>query len=160
MTRERAYPLLQITEYWGDMHQQFLRLIDLVPDDRWDWSPKRELWNFRGILLHVPMARNNWLNGVVKDGETSPDLLREGQSREGMKQQHQLSWERLERFLSDPEKLASTYEGTHSYPYPEAYSHTGHWLAYHLLEHDVHHRADIFHYMQALGIDHGDAETP
>ena len=36
----------------------------------------------------------------------------------------------------------------------------GHWLAFHGLEHDVHHRADIFFYMALLGIEHGFIETP
>jgi len=29
---------------------------------------------------------------------------------------------------------------------------TGDWIAFHLLEHDIHHRADIFHYLALLGI--------
>jgi uncharacterized damage-inducible protein DinB len=36
----------------------------------------------------------------------------------------------------------------------------GHWLAYHLVEHDIHHRADIFHYLALLGIEHPQLETP
>jgi uncharacterized damage-inducible protein DinB len=42
----------------------------------------------------------------------------------------------------------------------EPYSFSGHWLAYHLLEHDVHHRADIFAYLALLGIEHPQVETP
>jgi len=33
-------------------------------------------------------------------------------------------------------------------------------IAYHLLEHDIHHRADIFHYLALLGIEHPQVETP
>ncbi len=35
----------------------------------------------------------------------------------------------------------------------------GHWLAFGHLEHDVHHRADIIHYLDALGIDHPEPDT-
>ena len=37
---------------------------------------------------------------------------------------------------------------------------TGHWIAFHLLEHDIHHRADIFHYLALLGIETPDVGTP
>ena len=33
-------------------------------------------------------------------------------------------------------------------------------IASHLLEHDVHHRADLFHYLALLGIEHPEVETP
>ena len=37
---------------------------------------------------------------------------------------------------------------------------TGHWVAFHLLEHDLHHRSDIFHYLALLEIEHPDVGTP
>ncbi len=60
----------------------------------------------------------------------------------------------MRRFFSDPERLAAEYEafrGDHP---------TGHWIAFHLLEHDIHHRADIFHYLALLGIEHPQIGTP
>ena len=36
----------------------------------------------------------------------------------------------------------------------------GHWIAFHLLEHDIHHRADIFHYLALLEIEHPEIGTP
>jgi len=152
-----AYPPLDITQYWSSLNEHLLQLVDVIPDDQMNWSPKRELWNFRGILLHVAAGRHGWLANTVKDGAATPDVLRLGQTRDGMKEQLGLSWARLERFLSDPAKLAATYEGDY---YGERYSLAGHWIAYHLLEHDVHHRADIFHYLALLGIEHPQVETP
>ena len=36
----------------------------------------------------------------------------------------------------------------------------GHWIAFHLLEHDIHHRSDIFHYLALLEIEHPEVGTP
>jgi uncharacterized damage-inducible protein DinB len=153
-----TFPPLDVTAIWARVNEQIVTLSDCIPDDKMNWSPKPELWNFRGILLHVAGARHGWLEGTVKDGETSPvDLYQVGQTREGMKDQLRLSWRRMERFLSDPAKLAATYKGMY---FGEEQSFTGHWLAYHLLEHDIHHRADIFHYLALLGIEHPHVETP
>ncbi len=155
-----GFPPIDVASEWPKLSEQLVSLVDVVPDDKMNWSPKPELWNLRGILLHVPMARYNWLASNVKDGEATVDVgefLREGQTKDGMRQHLRLSWERLERFLSAPGKLDATYELSY---YGEPHKLTGHWVAYHLLEHDIHHRADIFHYLALLGIEHPNVETP
>jgi uncharacterized damage-inducible protein DinB len=156
MTTQTFAPL-DIAGYWERMGPQLDELIDLIPGDKMNWSPKPELFNFRGVLLHIAISRHGWLGGTVRDGEEAPDILRLGQTKEGMKEQLRLSWERMRRFLSDPAKLDGTYENDWD---GEKVPLSGHWIAYHLLEHDVHHRADIFHYLALLGIEHPDVTTP
>ena len=178
-----ALPALAITTYWAPLNEQLIGLIDLIPDEQMNWSPKPELHNFRGILIHVSMSRHGWLTYTVKDGETSPDVLREGQTKEGLKEQLRLSWARMERFLSDQAKLSAVYEDDFRDATPEDIaalsttppaasgspvrerpggnvSVTGNWIAFQQLEHDVHHRADIFHYLALLGIEHGEIQAP
>ncbi|MEX1254741.1 MAG: DinB family protein [Dehalococcoidia bacterium] len=153
-----TFPPLDITAYWAPLNEQLVALLDLVPDDKLDWSPKPELYNFKGILLHVVVARHNWMGRDVGDGEETPDVLREGQTKDGLKAQLRLSWARMERFLSSRDRLEATYDVPHG---PAGVARTnGHWLAFHGLEHDIHHRADIFHYLALLGIDHGAIEAP
>ena len=154
---ETTYPPLDISSEYVRVTDHLIALVDCIPDDKLDWSPKPELWNFKGILLHVATARHGWLGFDVKDGEATPDVLREGQTREGLKEQLRLSGERLKRFLSDPAKLDATYESLYL---GETTTFTGHWVAYHLLEHDVHHRANVFDYLALLGIEHPNVETP
>jgi uncharacterized damage-inducible protein DinB len=60
----------------------------------------------------------------------------------------------LEAFLHDAEKLDATYHND------RGETATGHWIAFHLLEHDLHHRADIFHYLALLGIETPSVGTP
>ena len=150
-----TYPPLDITAQWGRLNDGIVRLVDYIPDDKLNWSPRPELWNFRGILVHMATARHNWMIRDVKDGEISPDVLRDARTKEDLKRHLQISWERLLRFLSDPNKLAGTYKGIH-----EPDTLTGHWIAFHGLEHDIHHRADIFHYLALLDIEHPDVGTP
>lgn len=151
------YPALDIIPYWSRLNEQLITLLDVIPDEQMNWSPKPELWNLRGILIHINNVRHNWLNSAVKDGAPTPDVLQQGQTREGLRDQFRDSWKRLERFLADPAKVNATYEGEY---YGETSTLPGHWIAYHLLEHDVHHRADIFHYLALLGIEHPEVETP
>jgi len=147
------YPPLDITPVWARLNEELIRLVDYVPDDKMNWSPKPELWNFRGILLHIASARDIWLTRTVQDGVDAPDVWRTVRNRPEIQQAFRRTWDRLEAFLRDAEKLDAAY--------PElAGTVSGHWIAYHLLEHDVHHRADIFHYLALLGIETPDVGTP
>lgn len=152
------YVPLDIVPFWSRLNDGMIRLVDYIPDDKLNWSPQAGLWNFKGILIHMIAAgRHGWLERDVKDGGRSPDVLREAQTKDGMKRHLELSWERLQRFLSNPAQLAATYESTDPND-PRTYN--GHWIAYHILEHDIHHRADVFHYLALLGIEHPEVGTP
>lgn len=151
-----TFPPLAITRYWASVNGQLIGLVDLIPSDKLDWSPKPELYNLKGILIHISSARNTWLTRDVNDGQTSPDVMREGQTKEGLKEQLRLSWARMERFLGNQGQLDATYD----IPLEPVQRRDGHWIAYHGLEHDIHHRADIFHYLALLGIAHGEIEAP
>ena len=143
---------LDIVPYWGRLNDGLARLVDYVPDDKLNWSPKPELWNFRGILIHIAGARDYWMGSVVQDGDPAPSAYETARSKEEIRREYRRTWERVQRFLADPSRLAATY--------PEDVEVTGHWIAYHLLEHDIHHRSDIFHYLALLGIEHPEVGTP
>jgi uncharacterized damage-inducible protein DinB len=153
-----SYALLDIAPTWERMNGTIIELVDAIPEDKLNWSPKPELWNFKGVLIHLIGVRHSWLERDVKDGESSPNVIVEAQTKEGLKRHLELSWERVARFLSDQARLDATYQGQFDDGVP--YSYTGHWIAFHLLEHDIHHRADIFHYLALLGIETPHIGTP
>ena len=151
---DRTYPALQITEHWADLTDHLIELIDHIPDDKLDWGPRPELWNFKGILLHLIGGRYGWMAESVRDGEKTPDYFRLGQTKEGLKELLRLSWERMARFLSDPEKLAAQYEPpSRDQFYLDPPVFDGHWVAYHRMVHDIQHRSDILGYLELLGIE-------
>ena len=153
MTTE-AFPPVDITAQWGRLNDKIIALVDYVPDDKMDWSPREDLWGFRTILSHVSSTRENWLTpeGVDREG-----VLASVTSKEDVKEQLRQSWARVQRFLSEQRYLDRVYEGSRG---DVDYSYSGHWIAFHLLEHDIHHRSDIFHYLALLDIEHPQVETP
>ena len=152
MTDARS-PRIDLTPTWTRLNDGLIRLVDYIPDDKLDWSPKPELWNFRGILLHIASARDIWLTRDIKDGIDAPNLLTTVRTKPEFQQALRRTWERLEAFLLDQAKLDATY----TTPWETT---NGHWIAFHALEHDVHHRADIFHYLALLGIETPAVGTP
>ncbi|MHB8684979.1 MAG: DinB family protein, partial [Dehalococcoidia bacterium] len=123
--------------------------VDYVPEHRMNWTPRENLWNFRGIMLHIAAGRERWLSDAVKDGEDNIDVWKTVRSKDEIKDAYRTTWRRIDRFLSEPSRLDAAHETW----YGETLS--GHKIAYHMLEHDIHHRADIFNYLALLGI-----ETP
>jgi uncharacterized damage-inducible protein DinB len=143
---------LEIGPVWARFNDELIRLVDYVPEDQINWSPKPELWNFRGILLHIAATRDGWLGGTG-DGEDVESVWTSVRTKDEIKQAYARTWQRVERFLADPARLAATYKDDEG-------DVTGHWIAFHLLEHDIHHRADIFHYLALLGIETPGVGTP
>jgi uncharacterized damage-inducible protein DinB len=93
---------------------------------------------------------------LVKDGLQAPDVLREGQTADGLKQQLRIAWERTLPLLSSAEALDREYE----VPFDGKTARVrGHLLAFGQLEHDVHHRGEIGSYLTLLGIDCPEPDT-
>jgi len=150
---ESSYPRLDIVPIWGRLNDSLIALVDVIPDEQINWSPRRDMWNFRGILLHIADARDSWLRHTVRDGDETPAVWHTTRTRMEIQDAYRRTWRRLLAFLSDQGKLDATYDD-------EEGPVTGHWIAYHLLEHDIHHRADVFHYLTLLGIDPGEVGVP
>ena len=141
------YPSLDIAPYWADANEHLIELVGAVPADKWNWSPEPRMWNFRGIFLHIISARY-----FTAREDQIPDFWREGQTTEGLQEHLRQSWDRIARFVLTPGALAApSPTETATGVDPEA--PTGHYFAWHRMVHDIHHRADILHYLDILNVD-------
>jgi uncharacterized damage-inducible protein DinB len=152
-----TYGRIDLAPTWARFNDELIRLVDYVPDDKINWSPKPELWNFRGILLHIAAARDGWLEGMG-DGIEAPNVYQTVRSKDEIKAAYARTWDRLAKPLGDQQRLDAEYETQD--PGEPVDMKSGHWIMFHLLEHDIHHRADIFHYLALLDIKTPDVGTP
>jgi uncharacterized damage-inducible protein DinB len=153
---DRAFPPLEITPMFARVNEELIELVDLFPKGKLNWSPQPERWSARGILLHCCIGRHGMMQVLIGDGKQSPDVLREGQTDDGLKQQLRVSWERMTPFFSDADALAREYD----VPFDgETARVSGHWLAFGQIEHDIHHRGEIGGYLTLLGVDHPEPDT-
>ena len=150
-----AFPRLDISPHWRGVQEHLLQIVDLVPDDKLNWTPRDDLWNFRGILIHVADARDRWLaDGThgVHDGEPYPNIWLTARSKEDLKRELSRTFDRLQRFLTDQAQLDAVYVDEFQ---GETLTRDGHWIAFHLIEHDIHHRTELMQRLALLGIEHG-----
>jgi uncharacterized damage-inducible protein DinB len=145
---DKTFPKLDITPYWDSVQDDLLRIVNLIPHDKMNWSPKPELWNSQGILIHVSDARDQWMTRDVQDGEPYRNLWTAARTKDDLKRELVRTYERMKRFLANQSRL----DGPHQSEWRGDY--TGHWIAFHLLEHDIHHRAELMQRLALLGIEH------
>jgi uncharacterized damage-inducible protein DinB len=152
-----TFPPLNVTTHWADLNQHLMELVDAMPDDKLDWTPAETEWSARTIFQHIVLARLHWMANAVKDGEGMPqsEFVLATETKEGLKTTLRESWNRLSRFLGSDELLLRTYEPPPGDPetYLDPPAFDGHWIAFHRLVHDVHHRATILHYLNLLGVE-------
>lgn len=148
--KQDTFPPLAITPHWSTVQQDVLRIVALVPDDKMDWSPKQELWNFRGILIHVSDARDRWMDRDIQDGEGYANIWTTARTKEDLRRELDRTWARLGRFLSNQSQLERSYTSDY-----DGRTYDGHWIAFHLLEHDIHHRTELMQRLALLEIEHG-----
>ena len=82
-----ARPRLDITDQWGRLNDSISALVDVVPDDKLDWSPREDLWNFRGILIHIAGSRDYWMGRIAKDGDPAKSAYETAQSTDEIKRE-------------------------------------------------------------------------
>jgi uncharacterized damage-inducible protein DinB len=148
---ETPFPKLDITPYWDSVQENLLRIVDLIPQDKMNWSPKPELWNAQGILIHVSDARDNWMTRDVQDGEEYPNIWTTARTKDDLKRELVRSYERMRRFLANQSQLDAAHHAEYN---GQVRDYTGHWIAFHLLEHDIHHRAELMQRLALLGVVH------
>jgi uncharacterized damage-inducible protein DinB len=149
-----TYARLNFGPYWEMNNANLIELIDLVPDDKLDWSPSPEEWGIKRIALHIILARYHYPIAPNLDGAEMQKIVLDCQTKEGLKEHLASSWQMVAALLADEEKLDALQTpltaNAPDYNEPEVYD--GHYVAYHRMAHDLHHRSTIIGYLGQLGI--------
>ena len=147
----------EVLASWRRLNGMLIELVDTVPDERMGWSPTPELWSFERIMLHLCDAREEWMVRAIANGEPNIGVLQNVRGKAGIREAFRRTWERIERTFADQAKLDAVYRDRW---WAEAPPRTGHWVAFHLLEHDIHHRADLLLYLALCGVETPQVWTP
>jgi uncharacterized damage-inducible protein DinB len=153
-TMPENFQRLNFAPYWQMTNDNLMELIDLFPDDKLDWTPAPGEWSARVIITHIILARHHGPIVPALDGAGMQEVVLDCRTRDGIKKQLRSSWEMVAAFLSDAEKLDAEHEpltaNAPEYNEPEVYD--GHYVAYHRMAHDLHHRSTIIGHLNQLGI--------
>ena len=148
-----AYAPLKIAPYWQMTNENLIELIDLIPEEKLDWSPAPGEWSTRVIATHIILARFHEPIVPLRDGAQMSEVIMDCRTKEGIKRRLASSWQMVAEFLSDESKLDAAHEPlvANAPGYNEPEVNDGHYIAYHRMAHDLHHRSTIIGHMAQLG---------
>jgi uncharacterized damage-inducible protein DinB len=150
--------------FWDSYHRPYLvEGVRLLPPENFDYKPKPEMLTARQHILHIAETEAWWVHHMV-DGEPFRDFtLRHADPAQGWtdgyeaRDHNQLLF-LLEEYHRPTQRWfgAPTQELSKVIHYRrkngEEMQHSLHWILDHVLEHELHHRAQLFLYLRMLGI--------
>jgi len=147
------YQRLNFAPHWEMNNANLIELIGLVPEDKLDWSPSPGEWSIKVITTHIVLARSHHIIAPDANAAQISTTVADCQTKEGLQRQLARSWEMVATLLADRAKLDAIHVppgGDPMYLDPELYD--GHYVAYHRMAHDLHHRSTIIGYLGQIGI--------
>ncbi|NLI15668.1 MAG: hypothetical protein GX409_05205 [candidate division Zixibacteria bacterium] len=151
MTINGYIKIKALANFWiFEVKPPLTQALELVPDDKLDWSPKPEMIKLGHIFYHIAECSAWWIGTLIDKETPPPDVPSNGLTKRMLSEMMEKHWQTLERFFSRcPEILENTYEYTDQ---GKIHKYDGQWIMFHIFEHDIHHRSQINQYLRILGI--------
>ena len=139
--------VLEIKEFfsfWKQVHESILHMAALLNPEDLTYTCDPKLKPVGRTFYHIADAYNAWLTFQIKDGETYPNAIPiEKLTVKDINESLKKSFARCDRLLEKltlddwNKELIDTDEDNRPYPV------SLHWILWHLVEHDFHHRAQL-----------------
>jgi uncharacterized damage-inducible protein DinB len=141
----------RLAQFWmEEVKPPLMSALEATPDDKLDWAPAKDMITLGNIFMHIAEASDWWITAVVGGGKYTdytpcPSLPKPEIA--GLLEAH---WKRLEGFFARlPEIKDQSFDMKR---FKRDTVVKGEWVFLHLLEHDIHHRSQINHYLRILDI--------
>lgn len=139
--------------HWNNVRQGLFAALDKLPDDQLGYSPRPGLRTFHEITCHIAGAEDGWFRYCVthelrgwEEAEYQPSDYPTGAD--------------LKKLLSDVHtRVESLYadEGDRKIKelvvLPWGAQVEQEWIVWHVIEHEIHHRGEIYLMLGLLGIE-------
>ena len=134
-----------ILQDWNRIHAQTVRLMQLAPDDRYDWKPHETSMTLGALLNHIPQAESGLIDAIIT-GVFPHDFTNYDKTNEliaAFKKSHEESVAKVGAIPDEAwdEKVA---------PFGPARSFPRLSLLTMSLEHEIHHRGQLYVYLRML----------
>lgn len=148
---ERELPVLPIPlKYWSGIREGLYQALDQITDEQLTFFPADGLWSLGQVALHIAAAEEGWIRYIITQelNDWPEDFPFEKFSTvAAVKELLQQTHCRTETYLAsiDQEELERVINA------PWGTRFTVRWAVWHVLEHEIHHRGEIFLMLGILG---------
>lgn len=136
--------LKKFFEFWNGIHLSILDMASQLKEEDLKKTFDPALNTIGETFYHLASAYNGWLTYQVKDGEDNPEEIpTENLTVSNIKESLEKAFARCNRLLEkssekDWNKILIDYDDQNK-PYEVTFG----WVLWHLVEHDIHHRAQL-----------------
>jgi len=140
----------ELFSHWGTVRRGLLRALEEVSDEQLGFVPREGLWSLGTVARHIAEAEEGWFRHIVT-GEWAnwPEFEdKDYPTVDSIKQVLTSVHQRTERYLAtidvaDLERIIHT-------PWDEDIPLR--WIVWHVLEHEIHHRGEIYLMLGLMGM--------
>ena len=136
--------------YWNEVRTGLLAALDKLNDAQLDFTPRQGMWSLRETIVHIAGTEDGWLryytaNRWHENPPQAADYPTIFALKALLAQQHAVT---ETQFAANAEAtLAQTC------PLPWGAQTTMGWAVWHVLEHEIHHRGEVFLMLGLMGIE-------
>lgn len=140
----------EIFSHWDDVRNGLLEALDLLSEEQLDFKPRENLWSLRETVVHLAGTEDGWLRyyGANRWHENAPQAG-DYPTREALKtllaQVHAVT---QQQFAQDPDALLEQV-----CPLPWGGQVSMGWIVWHVLEHEIHHRGEVYLMLGLMGME-------
>ncbi|UCC80906.1 MAG: DinB family protein [Candidatus Zixiibacteriota bacterium] len=151
MPTKTSITIDRLVQFWmEEVKPPIHKALELVPDDKLDWAPAKDMITLGNVFLHIGEASLWWIDTVIDDKKYADITKDKCPPKEEIIKVLDEHWQRLDGFFNRmPELRGQSFDLRRFKRDAEV---KGEWIFLHLLEHDIHHRSQINHYLRILGI--------
>jgi uncharacterized damage-inducible protein DinB len=145
--------LKKLFEHWNDVRSGLLSALDLLTDEQLAFTPREGLWSLGETVCHIAGAEEGWFRYVVTHelgGWDEADFqLQDYPTVEALKGLLVSVHDRTESMFAGnaDAKMAEIVE------LPWGGKVSIGWVVWHILEHDIHHRGEVYLMLGLMGIE-------
>lgn len=139
--------------HWRDVRQGLVQALEQLSDAQLSFCPREGLWTLHETVCHIAGAEDSWFRCYVtrelSTWEEADYKPKEFPTVEALKSLLVTVHARIEAMYADggDQKLAEPVE----LPWGPTVSHE--WVVWHVLEHEIHHRGEIYLMLGLLGME-------
>jgi uncharacterized damage-inducible protein DinB len=143
-------------KYWNDVRAVLYEAFDLITDEQLSFTPREGLWSLHETLCHIAGVEEGWFRYVVTreiggwdEAEFNPaDYPTRADLRVLLDRVHA----RTTAMFAAESDLSAAMQREITMP-RGGHPFTVEWVTWHVIEHEIHHRGEVFLMLGLLGIE-------
>lgn len=142
----------QLYSHWNEARENLYRALDMLTDEQLHFVPGEGLWSLGTVVTHIARAEDSWMRCAIvgavaewpKGRYAFEDYASVGALKALLAEVHERTLAFLETVeLEDLDRPVGVMRETTTLG----------WIIWHVLDHEIHHRGEVFLMLGLMGME-------